>query len=159
MWGGQGPYKDCRATDDDDDESSAKKYRNKNRKNIVFSPWEEECKYCLRNRMPLLLWTYLNLLLKVTFARAHMCKITNNCAASSYLLQLYTDRHVVHAVHKAAILHSKAGHRPIYRYNFAYRGRYSYADLAEIGNTRMNLGEFLQHFYNVLVLFTTSQWH
>jgi hypothetical protein len=60
---------------------------------------------------------------------------------ASIIPQLYTDRYVVHAVHKAAILHSQAGHQPIYRYNFAYRGLYSFADLAEIGSTRMNLGE------------------
>lgn len=58
----------------------------------------------------------------------------------SDLIKLYTDRYVVHAVHKAAILHSEAGHEPIYRYNFAYRGLYSFGDLAEIGSTHMNLG-------------------
>jgi hypothetical protein len=73
--------------------------------------------------------------MKATFI--HLLK--QLCA--SVFPQLYTDRYVVHAVHKAAILHSQACHQPIYRYNFAYRGLYSFADLAEIGSTHMNLGE------------------
>ncbi|KAJ9591664.1 hypothetical protein L9F63_001809, partial [Diploptera punctata] len=63
-----------------------------------------------------------------------------NNASAEELIKLYTDRYVVHAVHKAVSLHSTAGHEPIYRYNFAYRGLYSFVDLAEIGNKPENLG-------------------
>ena len=61
-------------------------------------------------------------------------------------LQLYTDRYVVHAVHKAAMLHSLAGHQPIYRYNFAYRGLHSFVDLAELGYLPKNLGKLYYHY-------------
>ncbi|XP_021919380.1 venom carboxylesterase-6-like [Zootermopsis nevadensis] len=63
-----------------------------------------------------------------------------NTAHPKELIKLYTDRYVVHAVHKAAELHTKAGHHPIYRYNFAYRGQYSYANLVEFMIISMDLG-------------------
>jgi hypothetical protein len=85
--------------------------------------------FCLKLLLPEHTFTILN--------------ISKNLWCCFVPLQLYTDRYVVHAVHKAAMLHSKAGHRPIYQYNFAYRGAYTYALLAEIGNTPMNIGELL----------------
>ncbi|PSN39538.1 Venom carboxylesterase-6 [Blattella germanica] len=63
----------------------------------------------------------------------------NNIEADE-LIKLYTDRFVVHAVHKATVLHTYAGHAPVFQYNFAYRGLYSFSDVAEFGNKPMNLG-------------------
>jgi hypothetical protein len=50
-----------------------------------------------------------------------------------------TDHLFMHGINKAALLHGLAGHRSIYKYNFAYRGLYSTSLLA----TLKNYGELL----------------
>ncbi|KAJ4441010.1 hypothetical protein ANN_10859 [Periplaneta americana] len=66
----------------------------------------------------------------------------NNTVSKDALSKLYTDRMVVHSVHKAAVLHSQAGQRPIFKYNFGYRGKYSYVDFQLYKMTPADLGEY-----------------
>lgn len=42
--------------------------------------------------------------------------------------QLYTDRAFTYGTYQNVILQSKKGHKPIWMYNFNYKGQYTYGD-------------------------------
>ncbi|XP_069697219.1 juvenile hormone esterase-like [Periplaneta americana] len=82
----------------------------------------------------------------------------NNTVSKDALSKLYTDRMVVHSVHKAAVLHSQAGQRPIFKYNFGYRGKYSYVDFQLYKMTPVDLGVVHTDDLIYLVPLPTMRW-
>ncbi|XP_069689984.1 juvenile hormone esterase-like isoform X2 [Periplaneta americana] len=71
-------------------------------------------------------------------------------------VKMASDRIIIHTIHKAAQLHTRAGHGPIYFYNLAYRGKYSFTGEADYGEGKVNLG--VGHTDDVIYFFKRDQF-
>ncbi|XP_069689981.1 juvenile hormone esterase-like [Periplaneta americana] len=71
-------------------------------------------------------------------------------------VKMASDRFFTQSVHKAAQLHKRAGHSPVYLYKFAYRGKYSYTPRADYGNGEVNLG--VGHSDELIYLFKHTEY-
>ncbi|XP_069689982.1 juvenile hormone esterase-like [Periplaneta americana] len=80
-----------------------------------------------------LIWTMIT---QYYFGKDHI--VTPNNVGT--FVKMASDRIIAHSIHNAARLHTKAGHSPIYLYNFAYRGKYSFTPEADYGNGKVDLG-------------------
>ncbi|XP_069672256.1 juvenile hormone esterase-like [Periplaneta americana] len=66
------------------------------------------------------------------------------------ILNMMTDRFMVHGVHKAAQLHAHAGHTDVYKYNFAYRGTKSFSEITSLKNYGAAHTDELWYIFKVL---------
>lgn len=71
-------------------------------------------------------------------------------------INIYTDRSFIHGSYQTALLHSFKGHRPIYVYNFGYRGELSYGDVFAATNETVNFNWGASHCDELVFLFTSS---
>ncbi|XP_069678469.1 carboxylic ester hydrolase-like isoform X2 [Periplaneta americana] len=62
-------------------------------------------------------------------------------------IDLTTKRFFVHGTNKAALLHSLAGHKQIYRYNLAYRSFFSTTILTSLKNYGVSHGDELRYLF------------
>ncbi|XP_069678078.1 carboxylic ester hydrolase-like [Periplaneta americana] len=70
------------------------------------------------------------------------------CDNDGKLLEVLSHRHLIHGLHKAALLHSVTGHWPIYKYNFAYKGRIFVPErLTTLKNNGVEHGDDLMYLF------------
>ncbi|XP_021915695.1 venom carboxylesterase-6-like isoform X2 [Zootermopsis nevadensis] len=62
-------------------------------------------------------------------------------------IDMTTDRFFMHGTNKAALLHGLAGHRSIYKYNFAYRGLFSTSLCASLKNYGVSHSDELRYLF------------
>nr|WCC58156.1 carboxylesterase [Pharsalia antennata] len=70
-------------------------------------------------------------------------------------INMYTDRSFSYSSYQSAVLHSTKGHRPIWFYNFDYRGLYSYGDLFAATLENINFDWGVSHCDDLLYLFNS----
>ncbi|KAF2888376.1 hypothetical protein ILUMI_17796 [Ignelater luminosus] len=81
----------------------------------------------------------------------------NSIESVQGFIDLYSDRVFNYAAYQSALLHAKNGHNPIWFYNFAYRGRYSYGDLFAATEEKISFAWGVSHCDDLLYLFPSSK--
>ncbi|RZC35109.1 COesterase domain containing protein, partial [Asbolus verrucosus] len=69
------------------------------------------------------------------------------------LIDLFTDRLFTYGTFQDVILKSRKLHKPIWLYNFNYKGQYTYSDLFAATDNKINLPRGVSHCDDLLYLF------
>lgn len=65
------------------------------------------------------------------------------------------DRSFIYGIYQSALIHAAMGHQPIWFYNFAYKGQYSYGDYFAKTSDDINFNWGTSHCDDLLYLFKT----
>lgn len=79
----------------------------------------------------------------------------NNPDSVQAFIDLYTDRAFAYPFYQSVMLRSAKGHKPIWVYNFNYRGQYSYGDYFATTEKDINFNWGVSHCDDLLYLFNS----
>ncbi|KAJ3655564.1 hypothetical protein Zmor_014687 [Zophobas morio] len=68
-------------------------------------------------------------------------------------IDLYSDRAFIYGIYQSIVLQSRKGHKPIWVYNFDYKGRFTYGDLFAATPNNINFKWGVSHCDDLLYLF------
>lgn len=73
-------------------------------------------------------------------------------------IDIYSDRSFIYGTYQSVLMHAWRGHSPVWFYNFAYRGEYSYEDHFAATQETINFNWGVSHCDDLLYLFPSKKF-